>query len=209
VAVTYPRTMLCGVQQASFTIGRPMAVNRLNGGVTQVRELGEPRWVASFTYAGSKRLQFQAVQAWVDSLRGGLQLFYGHDALKPYPASYPGGVGLTGWGGTGTIIGLAVDSIGVTGTIANMKFKAGDMVGLSEGTKRGLFRIVEDVTFNPAGSGVLFVEPRVSLTLFTALAIVNFFRPVCTMVLDPGSVSATQTAWGPSSVGFGGVQQVI
>ena len=90
-----------------------------------------------------------------------------------------------------------------------MKFKAGDMVGLSQGTKRGLYRIVEDVTFNAAGSGVVFVEPRVQLTLFTGAAIANFFRPVCTMVLDPGSVSTTQTAGAASSISFAGVQQVI
>ena len=209
MAVTYPRTMLCGVQQASFSIGRPMAVNRLNGGVTQVRELGEPRWFGSFTYAAFRRMKFQELQAWIDSLRGGLQFFYAHDALKPYPAYYPGGVGLTGWPGTGTIVGLATDSIGVTGTIANMKFKAGDMVGLQEGAKRGLHRVVEDVTFNPAGTGVLFVEPRVQLTLFSAVAIVQFIRPVCTMVLDPGSVSTTQTAGTPSSISFAGVQQVV
>ena len=89
MAVTYPRTMLCGVQQSSFSIGRPMAINRLNGGVTQVRELGEPRWFASFTYAGFMRMQFQELQAWIDSLRGGLQYFYAHDALKPYPGILP------------------------------------------------------------------------------------------------------------------------
>jgi hypothetical protein len=196
--------MLCGVLQTTFQIGRPMAINRLNGGVTQVRELGEPRWFGSWTYAPVLRSAFQPIQAWLDSLQGGLQLFYGHDTAKPYPVSYRTGVLPGGWNGLATVSGASGNTIGVTGMPATFVIKAGDMIGLIEGTKRAAFRITEDSS-GPAAA--LSVEPRIVAGQFTAPQ-ANFVRPVCTMVLDPGSVSATYTAGQPSSISFSGVQRV-
>lgn len=204
MTITFPRDMLCGVVQADFSISRPMAVNRLNGGVTQVRELGAPRWVGRFTYAGHMRARFQTLQAWLDSLRGGLNSFYAHDALKPFPVTYRG-VMPGGWNGLGALTGMSASTINVAIPVA-LTIKAGDMVGLIEGTKRGLYRIVEDSS--GTSNITVTVEPPINPALFTLAATANFVRPVCEMVLEPGSVSTVQTAGAPAAISFAGVQRV-
>lgn len=207
--------MPCGVQTIEFEIARAVSKNMLYGGLTQVREMGEPRWRATFTYAPMKRAEFQALQAWLDSLRGGMRTFLAHDALKSYPVSYRGGFGgLTRavggvFDGTASVTGFAgADSFSVAALPAGFVLRAGDMVGLVQGGNRGLYRILEDVTATAGGAATLTVEPRIVPGLFTTAAQATFVRPACLMTLDPDSISASRTAMIRSPISFSGIQKV-
>lgn len=214
MALIFPRPMPCGVQTIEFEIARAVSKNALYGGTTQVREMGEARWRASFSYAPMKREQFQALQAWLDSLRGGLRTFLGHDALKPYPLAYRGGFGgllRAGGGafdGTGSVVSIGTDTISVGQMPAGFVLRAGDMIGLVEGGRYGLFRILEDVSANGAGSLAVTVEPRIVPGLFTIAARASFSRPSCLMTLDADSISASRTAMIRAPISFSGIQKI-
>ena len=206
MAITYPRALPCGVIASSFRISQGISTNRLNGGITQVRQFAEPRWTAEFTYAGMMRRKHQEIEAWIDSLRGGLFDFYAHDPLKPYPVMYPKGVVSypSGFIGNASVTSVGTNSIGVSGSVS-YSLKVGDHVGLVEGAKRGLFRIVEDFT---GASGTLNVEPRIIAGQFTTGAFAQYNSPVCTMTIDISSLSASRTARTPSPISFAAIQKV-
>jgi len=194
----------CGVLTTSFKIARGMSRNLIHSGVTQVREFAEPRWVASFTYAPMKRAGFQDIEAWVDSLRGGLMDFYAHHPLRPFPVSYPFFPAL-GWNGIANVTSIGVNTIGVAGMLANFTLKPGDMIGLIEGARRGLFRVIEP---HVGASGLLTIEPRIVPGVFTGATICNVARPVCVMTIDVDSISGEQTAGQAAPFGFSAVQKV-
>jgi hypothetical protein len=208
MTITFPRNMLCGGVMSSFRIAQGISMNRINSGITQVRQFAEPRWTAEITFAGFTRRKFQELEAWIDSLDGGLQDFYAHDPLKPYPVMYPKGTypsGFAGGAGQASINAIAGTVIGVTGMPASFALKAGDHVGVIEGTKRGLFRIVEDFT---GAGGALEVRPRIVPGQFTTGAFAQFTRPVCRMTIDISSLEATKTAGSASSIRFSAVQKI-
>lgn len=212
--LTFPRAMPCGVQTSEFEPQRYMATNQLYGGTTQVREVAETRWRGSFTYAPRRRPEHQALQAWLDSLRGGLRAFLAHDHMKPFPVRYPGGVtGLARAGGgafdgTGGVSGRSAAGFSMTTLPAGFDLKAGDMVGLVEAGRYGLFRLAEDALASASGIAALVVEPRFNTSLFTGAARANLVRPPCTMILDPASVSAPRSAGAPGVVTFAGLQTI-
>jgi len=195
----------CGIVTSNFRIAQGVSINRLNSGVSQVRQFAEPRWTAEFTYAGLMRREHQAIEAWIDSLRGGLLDFYAHDPLKPYPVMYPGGVYPAGTVGAANVTSVGVNTIGISGLPATFAIKAGDHVGLVEGARRGLFRILEDLT---GSSGTLNIEPRIVGGQFTTGSFAQFSFPVCTMTIDVSTVSASRTAGIPSPISFSAVQKV-
>lgn len=206
MAITFPRTMiLCGVRTIDFKIARYVSTNLLYGGKTQVREQAEPRWMATFSYAPMPRTEFQALQSWLDSLRGGLRDFYAFDPLKSLPVNYRSSGLPGGFGGTGTVSSVTVNGFTVSGLPSGFVLKAGDMVGLEEGAKRGLYRITEDAT---GASVALTVEPRVNTTLFSSAAVARVVRPVCVMTLDGESISDQRTAQIRNPITFSAIQKV-
>jgi len=208
MAISHPRQMVCGVQTVDFEIMRSMSINRLNGGITQVREMGEPRWRASFSYFPLQRLAFQEVQAWLDSLRGGLNAFYAHDPLKPFPLSYPKGVYPGSYTGAGPISAISATGFTLSSMPNQFLLHAGDMVGLAIGSSRGLFRILEAVNTGGGTTAALTVEPRVDTAIFTTGSTAWLSRPYCTMILDPNSISASRTAGVPSPITFSAIQKL-
>jgi hypothetical protein len=187
----------------------------LRSGGTQSVEYAEPRWRGEFVYFPMGRAEFQRLQAWLDTLRGAGRTFYGYDQLKPFPVSYPGGFGglaRAGGGafdGTGTVSLLSGSGFTVSTLPSGLMLKAGDMVGLVEGAKRGLFRLSEDATANEAGVVALSVEPRIPPgQSFSSAAIANFVRPACVMTLDPQSARAPRKAGGLSPISFTGIEKL-
>ncbi|WP_375458890.1 hypothetical protein [uncultured Enterovirga sp.] len=213
MALAFPRAMLCGVLSSQFEIRRFMSTNQLAGGTTQVREAAEPRWMAEFTYAPMGRAAFQQLQAWLDTLRGGLRFFLAHDALKPYPVGYGKAalLALTRAGGgafdgTATLSSISATGFTLTSLPGGFALKAGDHIGLVQSGRFGLFRIVEDATASGGGAVTLTVEPRVPTNLFTTGALAHLVRPSCTMILDPASISASRSAGSRAPITFSGIQ---
>lgn len=215
MTIIHPRAMLCGVLTTTFEIRRFMSSNQLYGGTTQVREMAESRWGAEFTYAPMGRAQFQTLQAWLDSQRGGLRTFLAHDPLKPYPVSYTKAAMLAlaragggAFDGTATLTALSASGFTLAGLPNGFLLKAGDHVGLIQSGRYGVFRILEDVTATPGGAAALTVEPRVPTNLFTTAASATLVRPSCSMILDPASSPSSRTAGSRAPISFSGIQSL-
>jgi hypothetical protein len=195
---------------ASFDLSRYVARNELYGGITQVREMAEPRWVGGFTTAPLTPAEVREWRAWWDGLRGGLYPFLAYDPLQALPVAYStlpttkaGGGAFTG---VGEVTGLTATTIAMNNLPANFIMTIGDMVELREGDLRGLFRIMASVTGSSGGVATVTVEPRVSTSLFSADAQVNFDRPACAMIPNAGSWSYRAEGREMTSISFAGTQ---
>jgi hypothetical protein len=213
VTITYPRTLPCGVQTVEMVPDYVQAINQSRGRVTQVLERADPRWRFSATYAPMERAAFQALQAWLLTTEGSLVQVLVHDAMQPYPLLYPRAVleALTrasggAFDGTATVNALGPTTVQLGSLPAGFKLSAGDYVGLAEGGKYGLVKVVEDKTASGIGNVTLDVRPRFQTKFFTTAAQAHLVRPACLMTLDPGSVSAARTAGRRSPISFSGVQ---
>lgn len=200
MAISFPRAFPSIARMfngGKLELTRPQSRNDLYGLVTEVINLGDPRWLGSWTTPPLSRDDKQVWEAWKDSLRGGMNQFYGYDPMQLYPKNYPTGfAGLVIAGGSTPFTGLAVDVTATTTTTialgqlpASFAFKVGDLVGLVQSTNRQLHRVLEDVTANGSGVATITVEPTVNTTLFTASATLNLVKPVIKMVLDQESWS--------------------
>jgi hypothetical protein len=217
MAIVFPRAMpLIGVRTADFAIVRTVSSNRLASGKTQTREYASPIWRASVTYPPLGRARIGELQAWLDSLRGGSRLFLAHHPLRPFPIAYPRGPALVragggafDWTGTVTAIDVANAALGLASLPAGFKLAPGDMIGLVEAGRYGLFRAIEPVTAGGGGTLTVTVEPRPIAGRFTTGAAVNFKRPACIMIVDPSSTSAAETAATHTPVSFSAVETVF
>lgn len=216
MALAFPRVLPCGIATRDFTIARGTSANRMNGGATQVREWAAPRWQASFTSAPLRRREHQALEAWLDTARGGLRAFLAHDPLKPYPVAYTRAQFLTlsragggAFDGTSTLLTYNTGTIGIGSLPVGLTLKAGDMVGLAPAGLYLLHRLAEDVVADALGRITVTVEPAVQVAWLAVGVPVTFVRPPCLMVLDPGSVSTPRTAGQTGAISFSAVQQVV
>lgn len=169
MALTFPRTYPSVLRAAatSLTFDRVLAFSRTRGGVVRASERGRTLATLSITTPPMKRPAYAALQAWVDSLRGGLNQFYGYDLLRCRPAFYPG----SGWAGFVRAAGGAFDgTITVTsaaGYIVNVSglpnafvISEGDYISWAWGSTRTLHRVVLGGTTS-GGVGSLQLEPDV------------------------------------------------
>jgi hypothetical protein len=198
---------------ASFDLKRYMARNELAGGLTQVRELAEARWVANFRTGPLFETERAAWRGWWDSLRGGLNYFYAYDPAHAFPTNYRGEptdttirVGNTNWGGTASATVSSSTVLIVSGLPSGTVLVAGDMVELRQGDARGLFRLIS----GGSGTSMSFaVEPRILTTVFTGGITANFLRPSCIMIPEPESWSYTAEAGQYPGASFKGIQRVF
>ncbi len=197
-----------------FTLARYISVNQTLGGQLDAVELADPRWTCSWTTARLSPALARRWVAWWDGLRGGVgRTFHGYDPQRPTPAAYPAGfVGLErpaggAFDGTASVTSLATPFAMSLGALpAGFALAAGDMVGLAEGDRRAVFRIMADAVADGAGAATLAVEPHVP-SGFTADALANFLRPVAIMTPVAGSF-AYQPGPGWRPVSFGGIEVV-
>ncbi len=213
MAITYPRTLPCGVQSVTLEPSYSQAMNRSRSGEVGVLELADPRWQAQIAYAPLDRERFQAMRAWLDSARGALVRVLVHDALQPYPLLYPKAVlealsraGGGAFDGTATVTALGPTGVTLGALPPNFALKAGDYVGLVEGGRYGLLRVAEDATGSGGGSLALTGFPLGQTKHFTTGAQARLVRPPCLMTLDPASVSAARSAGQRAPVSFNAVQ---
>lgn len=183
MSIIYPRTLLADeCTSSAFTIVRQNLANRTRAGISQVLNVGISHWRAEIETLPMSPRDRLLIHAWMESLRGGLKTAYVFDpaAKRPYhyAAALPGG-----FSGSGVdVTALGANTIGVSGLPSGFKFRAGDYVGLVEGAKRALHKIVEDFT---GASGTLSVEPEVRLSLFTTAATLTVTSPVFEAMPEP------------------------
>ena len=211
MAITFPRTMLeDDFPSFEFRLEPVTTTNSLYSGKTHVQIVGPGAfWTATYQTRPHRREMRDKYKAWFDSLRGGARTFLAHDPDACFPRNYTTFSGLTRHGGgafdgTAATTELAANEIAINTLPSTFAVKAGDLVGLIQSGRYGLFRIVEDAT---AVNGALTatVEPRVNTSLFTTSATVNFAKPVCEMIL--GNVEG-QRSTNVSPISFSGTQRI-
>lgn len=177
------------LEQTMFKLMRSVQTTPLRGGGSVSVDYAPARWTTTIrTPAGLNRTKADPVKAFAAKL-GRYRQVYMWDWLRPYPKTYPAGFGsLTRAGGgsfdgTANVTALTASTIALSTLPASFVVKAGDMIGLTEGSRRGLYTVVDDATANGSGVVTLNVEPAVESMLFTDAATANFDKPVCVMTL--------------------------
>ncbi|MBO6507404.1 MAG: hypothetical protein JJ979_02775 [Roseibium sp.] len=190
MAIIYPRALSSSlkIQAEDFRVERSENVNRRRGGKTQVSERADPRWFVDWETYKMDMDEFQDLEAWLLSLRGGLKSFLAYRHERPYPKDYRFGFnGLSkhfGGAFTGTCVVDAIAQTGLTvsGLPSTFSVRAGDMIGLIQSGKYGLHVVLEDAIAS-AGAVSLLVEPFIKTNIFSTAATANFAQPLCEMIL--------------------------
>lgn len=213
MAIVFPRDLPGPLRPASgdLQLVRSMNINRRRGGRVQVSERADPRWRLEWTSVNLGRASFQEVEAFLESLRGGLNDFLAYKWERPYPVNYPNGfAGETRQGGgafdgTGNVDAVTATSVTISNLPSAFDLLPGDMVGLVEAGNYSLHLVMEAATA-VAGVVTLSVEPHIKTNIFSSAATANFDRPKCKMMLEDYS---GPRGLAPSPVSVSAIQRII
>lgn len=170
------------------------------GGKIFSTQRGRPKWRATLQTVPLTRSQSQELEAWWTDQLVGMNTTLLSNAEKAYPVRYPNGfAGLTratggAFDGTATTSSLTPTTIGLQGLPANFVLEAGDLVGLEEAGRYGLFQLKSAATAIASGTLTIDVHPQINTTAFSLAATANFASPLLEMVVDPGSFQGPRTA---------------
>jgi hypothetical protein len=159
-------------------------------------ETAPPVWVAEYTTAPLDRDLYDETVGFLDSI-GGAKGFLAIDPAHTRPR-WPGAPETT------TVSALAPARITIV-LATGLKISAGDLIGLEEGGKYGLFRSVETVTAS-SNSAAFDVHGPIPAH-FTTSAAVRLTNPVCEMILDPSSPPDYQGISEPTAISFKAIQR--
>lgn len=229
--VTWPRALPGYLKALScdMRLEEVTTTGMTRGGGVISTELAPAWWRLEIETQPLTRAQKADLQAWWNTLRGGLKTFLAYDHFSQWPSAYaseaavlalPRAASLGAFNGTFEI--TAFTSVYEMRTVnpaalrlpANFTLTAGDYIGLVQSGRYSLHRIVETVTSNASGNmaggagPALFVEPAVNTTLFTAGAVANIIRPLAEFVPDRERFQAVQTVT-PSSAVIAGISKVV
>jgi hypothetical protein len=162
------------IAPSSFNLRVSAATARLPA-ITQVMEVAPRIWVAEYTLQARNPAQQRQIGAFLSALGGPLQFLGFHPGhLRPMDSLLPD-----------TASALAFTGNTITISIASGRVvTAGDMIGVEQGGRYGLYRALETVTAAAAAATVQ-VAPTIHPGAFTPGAAVRFTRPVARMILDP------------------------
>lgn len=215
MAISYPRAMLAGCQATdTMRLIRTEAAAMLASGATQATQLAPPRWRCDYTTKPLSMAERRPWRAWLDSLNGALRTFLGHSPLQVWPGAYPGGfAGMSrasggAFDGTAQASAVSATGISIIGLPAGFVLGAGDLLGLVQNGKYGLYRIMEPVVAAGNGTASVTLSPAVNTSLFSIGATVNFARPVCEMILDPATAPDASAELSRKPVTFTGIQRL-
>ena len=214
MAITYPRPIIDNqhISQCWFDIVDNVAFSpSSNGNVLNLSQIADPQWAGTFATGILDRTQRPIWSAWRKSLRGGLKTFTAYDVRNSAPFAYPTAKVSTdisaGWGGM-----AGVTSLGGGGALtlnslpASYQFKAGDRVGLEQGSNYGYYEVLEDVAA-ASGNVVISVAPFLHTTLFTGGVVCRVFQAVCQFMIDQSSWSELGTVEN-TPISFKGIQRL-
>ncbi|HVL70363.1 MAG TPA: hypothetical protein VM434_00590 [Beijerinckiaceae bacterium] len=173
MALTFPREFPAWLRATSCRIrpSRIQALSRSRGGTVQVAERGRTLMTFEATFPAMRRDRHAEIEAWIDSLRDGLNTFRAHHLLRCRPLAYPG----TGWAGftKGNGGGAFTGANAVIGSSPNpytavlgdlpgfFVLSPGDMISWAWKSTRTIHRIVEGGTADNVGTLAVQVEPDI------------------------------------------------
>lgn len=182
---------LLPIQSVSWQLSRQQEVSGLGTGEMIVADLGAQLWEGEVGLRPLLHSDARAIMAKLDTMDGGLQSMFLANPLGWWPKLDPKG---TAYGSAEPVI-LTIDAnrkeLRFDNLPAGYRLSGGDMFAVTYGGgRRGLYRLVGDVTANGAGvSALVEVRPHLRPGIVTALD-VTFARPAAKVKLLPGSVSS-------------------
>ena len=161
------------------------------GSFINLSQVNDPVWQFHLRTGLLYPHQVAQWSAWMKSLRGGFVTFLAYDVRRAAPLAYPdatapGSISL-GWSGTAVVGALGVSgTLSLTGCPATYQFKAGDRIGIEQGSplRYGYYEVLEDATANGSGAVTVTVTPFLHTTIFTPGALARIWRPKCRLVID-------------------------
>ncbi|SEG59175.1 hypothetical protein [Bosea lathyri] len=208
MALTYPldlRSSGLVLRRVTFSLARSVATAKLPTGL-QVIETGTPVWRAGIEVRPEREYGRRRAVAFVEALMGaGTALIY--TPAQCWPAAHPGGQIVSGtFADTLTVASLTATTIVAGAPNANLRLRVGDLIGLEQANRYGLFRVMADA--QPQGlSLTLSVLPRIP-SFFTGGATLRLHQPVCEMILDPSDEPDTGDGLTMAPVTFRMLQKV-
>lgn len=178
------------IQSARFWLPDATVSESTEGGEIFTASRGPRLWQAEFSLAAGAHADIDFDEAGLSLLAMPGATFFAYDPRRTGPKDDPDGAIL---GASAPIItSVAYRDIGITGLPAGYVLRRGDYIGWAYGsspTRYALHRAVTTATASGSGviSAIEVVPPvRPGLTVGTA---VTLRRPVCKMVVQPGSIS--------------------
>jgi hypothetical protein len=163
MSLSFPRAFpAIPFKQSSVTLQRRQWSGESEGDDDVVIDRGEPKWFGIWTTDDLTDAQAKYLDAWLASLRGGINTFLGYDTERAWPQAYlPQGAGMPGSGsGTLSSIGGARDAFGLAGLGAGLVLKNGDHLSLDLSGRKSLHMVLDaSVTLNGSGAGTVTVDP--------------------------------------------------
>lgn len=199
MAITYPYPILDTFPgwSTEFDLLYRQELSRTAGGVTTVKDLGSPLWMATYQSRSMRPNELDAWRARLKGLEGGLKQFLARPTSRCYPIAYPKGQGI------GNVAAVKIASIGadrktitLSGLPSGYKVSVGDYLQIGA---RNLHQIVD-------ATGSIEIRPHLWPETAVNDAVV-LVRPNCRMTIVPGSINTTaDPATGRGSVTFQGIE---
>lgn len=202
MTISYPRTIPSTRINGVYFEPEPQEANSgEQGGRFVSTMLGPTLWAAKYSTTPATEVEFSRWRAWLDSLDGSAQEFFGYDVRRPLPWNYRGGfvdangsplvraVSGAAFNGTSTAwsANTARDEITI-GAAANQELPValqlieGDYIELRKNNFRSLHRCLESYSANSSGVGIWTVRPHIHPDVAEDWT-VNLVKASCRMVV--------------------------
>ena len=196
MAIEYPRSFPqeLKIRSVKLRIERYVKRTFLRSGYAQTVEIAPARWVGEWVTPPLTGDQNDVIMTWLDTLRGGMQMFYGADPSRARPIAHPNGI--SGWNGSATVTGREDFTIAFGGVPNALRLNPGDMLHMAKGVSGvmhvGLHRVTEAATAS-GGAISVAVEPAVNKDVFTVDTAATFYNPCALFILDPDSIEGSKS----------------
>ena len=211
MAISFPFDLLADFPgwSTEFEFLRREEQSRTAGGVTVVKDLGEPLWQAAYLSKSLKANELDYWRARLDVLDGSQQQFRAYPLSRCFPIAYPNGSWPTGSSFTGNAASVgniyaSGKELNVDGLPSGFVVSVGDFLRI--GT-RNLHRVVAGAVANGFGvASQIEVRPHFWPETTEGDA-VSVRKPYCRMTIVPGSIStAADLATGRGSISFRAIE---
>ncbi len=192
--ISFPRDLPAGIgfEPARFRLSESIQATASEGGALAHAETATPVWGIRFTSEPLDEGQVQEIEAWRETLRGGINRVLVTQNVTCRPKAHDAVANAAPAQTAGTVDSVSGASVTISGVSASLHLQAGDLVGfvlVSGGsTYRALARVAEE---SPAGTttrAIAFTRaPRAYACAAGAAAV--FENPKLAMTTPSGAAS--------------------
>ncbi|WP_374833889.1 hypothetical protein [Paenochrobactrum pullorum] len=197
--VTYPIDFLVTFPgwSTDFDLKYRQELSRTAGGVTLIKNLGSPLWIATYQTRNMRPNELDQWRARLKLLEGGLQEFLGRPTSRCYPIAYPKGQGI---GNTVNMklaaFGSGRQAVAFSGVPAGYSFTVGDFIQIGTRNLHQIVAVGSELEIRPH----LWPETKVNDP-------VKIVRPSCKMIMVPETLTSTaELGTGRGSITFQAIE---